>query len=63
MPETSSQPFSYQSYLLRVWREAPEGPWRASLENATSGEKRAFAQLEDLIDYLRQGLTSPTQAK
>jgi hypothetical protein len=26
--------------------------WRASLENAQTGERRSFASLDDLIDYL-----------
>ena len=44
----------YQSYLLRVWKENPEGEWRASLQNVTSGECRNYATLIDLYDYLSQ---------
>ncbi len=52
----------YQSYLLRVWPEPPDGPWRASLENVANGEKRAFAKLEDLIAFLIVAETvQPTQ--
>jgi len=59
--ETGPNPPSYQSYLLRVWRETPNSPWRASLESVGSGEKQAFAQLEDLIAYLRNGTNPTTQ--
>jgi hypothetical protein len=44
----------YQSYLLRLWRakEGEEG-WRASLESAQTGERKGFATLDALFDYVR----------
>jgi len=44
----------YRSYLLRLWREeqAP-GAWRASLESVITGERRGFASLDALFDFLR----------
>jgi hypothetical protein len=53
---------AYLSYLLRLWRvenhgEVPgagEAIWRASLESARTGEKRTFASLDDLLDFLRE---------
>jgi hypothetical protein len=44
----------YQSYLLRLWRakEGAEG-WRASLESAQTGERKGFATLSALFDYVR----------
>ncbi len=44
----------YQSYLLRLWRakEGQEG-WRASLESAQTGERKGFATLDALFDYVR----------
>lgn len=45
----------YQSFLLRMWRERPDGAWRASLENVTSGEKHGFAHLEQLVAFLEKG--------
>ena len=44
----------YQSYLLRLWRakEGEEG-WRASLESAQTGERKGFANLDALFDYVR----------
>ena len=38
----------YQSYLLRVWKEDPDGELRASLRNVSSGECRHYASLIDL---------------
>jgi hypothetical protein len=42
----------YQSYLLRLWREEPNGAWRVSLENITNGEKHGFAHFEQLVAFL-----------
>lgn len=49
----------YSSYLLRMWRDSGEegtGPtreasWRASLQSPGTGDRVAFASLEDLFDY------------
>ena len=46
----------YQSYLLRLWQESPHAPWRASLQDATTGERRAFSNLESLFTYLEDNL-------
>ena len=45
----------YQSYLLRLWRadEGEEG-WSVSLESAQTGERRGFADLEAMFDFLRR---------
>lgn len=52
--ERSEEQSVYQSYLLRLWRvkEGEEG-WRASLESAQTGERRGFATLDGLFDYVR----------
>jgi hypothetical protein len=51
-----NQPPVYQSYLLRLWRASGDGEpiWRASLERAGTGERWAFANLEQLFTFLRQ---------
>jgi hypothetical protein len=44
----------YLSYLLRLW-ETSNGEariWRASLESPGSGQRRGFANLQSLIDFL-----------
>jgi hypothetical protein len=46
---------SYWSYLLRLWL-SPSGDrmlLRASLENAQTGERIGFGDLENLFTYLR----------
>ena len=45
----------YQSYLLRLWRVSEgEEDWCVSLESARTGERRGFADLEAMLDFLRQ---------
>ncbi len=44
----------YQSYMLRLWREAPDGSYRASLQATTNGDQLAFADLPTLFTFLVQ---------
>jgi hypothetical protein len=46
----------YYAYLLRLWRVDgdAEPAWRASLQDATSGEEAGFPDLAALFEYLRQ---------
>jgi hypothetical protein len=50
----AGEQLDYQSYLLRLWRakEGEEG-WRASLESAQTGERKGFATLDALFEYVR----------
>lgn len=43
----------YVSYLLRLWRDADSGPWRATLVDGQSGQSRSFADPGRLFAYLR----------
>jgi hypothetical protein len=55
----------YLAYLLRLWQIQDKGKigWRASLENAHTGEKLAFAHLDELVGFLREriGLAPPAE--
>jgi hypothetical protein len=44
----------YHAGLLRLWREGARGAWRASLQDAESGVRLGFADLERLFAYLRR---------
>lgn len=44
---------TYQAYLLRLWRDNPQSPWRATLQSAATEELRHFATLTDLWAFLR----------
>jgi hypothetical protein len=44
----------YLAYLLRLWqvRNKGQADWRASVENAHTGERQGFASLADLFTFL-----------
>jgi hypothetical protein len=42
----------YLAYLLRLWRDGDGAPWRASLENTSTGEAKPFAEIRMLTAYL-----------
>ena len=46
------------AYLIRLWQVHSEGQlvWRASLEDAHSGEKRGFGNLAELFAFLQKKL-------
>ena len=67
--ERTQEKPDYHSYLLRLWRESNAGQsergssespdttgwvWRASLESPQADDRKGFASLEDLFDFLRQ---------
>ena len=43
---------AYHAYLLRLWRERADDPWRILLEKAATGERHGFGSLESLFSYL-----------
>jgi hypothetical protein len=50
MPEPT-----HYSYMLRLWREQSQAPWRVTLfAVAQPDERRQFDTLEDCFAYLRQ---------
>jgi hypothetical protein len=53
----------YRSYLLRLWQvQSGDAPiWRASLEDARTGERHGFAELEQLFAFLKQQTNDDTQ--
>lgn len=42
----------YRSFMLRLWREAPNTPYHASLQATTDGEQILFADLSALFTFL-----------
>lgn len=44
----------YQAYLLCLWRDDGQAPWRASLQEAQAGQLISFASVAQLIVYLEQ---------
>jgi hypothetical protein len=52
----SGKPVKYRSFLLRLWQTMSGGRlvWRASLEEARSGQRQGFADLQGLFEFLRR---------
>jgi len=66
--ETLQEWPDHLSYLLRLWQESDAGQshpagkkaaWRASLESVRTGERRSFASLDELFDFLREQTSAP----
>ena len=55
----------YFAYMLRLWQVASdeELAWRASLESPRTGERRGFASLEALFEFLREQTESQPQSQ
>jgi hypothetical protein len=42
----------YRSFLLRIWQESEQSPWRGSLQSVDDGNTVAFGELESLLLFL-----------
>ena len=42
----------YRAYLVRLWQDAPDSPWRASAQSVQSGEVVRFGSLRALFTFL-----------
>lgn len=48
----SSAARDYHAYLLRLWREDADAPWRCSLQAADGTQRLGFADMAQLVAYL-----------
>jgi hypothetical protein len=46
-------PGEYHAYLVRLWQEHPQAPWRASVQSVATGETVRFADLDRLFAFLQ----------
>jgi hypothetical protein len=46
-------PGEYHAYLVRLWQEHPQAPWRASVQSVETGETMRFADLGQLFAFLQ----------
>lgn len=54
---------SYLSHLVRLWQDTPDAPWRTSIQNVATDDRRGFANLESLAAFLREQSEQTTQAE
>lgn len=52
-PIAFSKPAHYTAYMVRLWQDSPQKPWRASAQSAQTGEKVYFTGLEELFAFLQ----------
>ncbi|RIK44387.1 MAG: hypothetical protein DCC55_02800 [Chloroflexi bacterium] len=59
----NAQPTSpnYRAYLVRLWRDEAQEPWRASAQSVQSGELIRFATLEELFAFLEIHMPDSSQ--
>lgn len=50
---------NYHSYLLRLWRDQPDEPWRAALQATATGERINFAEIPQMFEFLLATLAPP----
>jgi hypothetical protein len=50
-PDREDRPLSY-TFLLTLWRERDDGPWRAALRMSDGGARLGFADMEELAEFL-----------
>ncbi len=53
MPGLATDPERYQSYLLRLWKETPDLPWRFQVHCVSTGDEHRFAELDQVLAFLR----------
>jgi hypothetical protein len=58
----STDPDRYRSYLLRLWREGPDAPWRCQVQCVGRGRKRCFAGLAEMFEFLVADADDKTEA-
>jgi hypothetical protein len=46
----------HRAYLIRLWREDEQAPWRGKLIIPQSGEERFFATADQLLTFLTVAL-------
>ena len=45
---------NYYAYLVRMWREHADAPWRVRVQAVESGEVFLFASLSEFVVFLEQ---------
>ena len=53
----SVDPDRYRSYLLRLWREAPDAPWRCQVICVGTGRVCRFSCIAETLEFLMADVT------
>ncbi len=58
---TDHQIDTYSSFLVRLWQDAPDGPWRVSTQSVRTGEVMRFATIHDFYNFMRVEICQPAR--
>ena len=47
-------PGTYRAFLVRLWQDSADAPWRALARDAETGEEYRFATIEQLFLFLHR---------
>ena len=59
---SQQQQLRYTAYLVRLWQDTAQGPWRASAQSVQSGQITRFGSLAELFAFLETASTGAAQA-
>jgi hypothetical protein len=54
MTDTVPPDVRYHAYLVRLWQDRPDRPWRALVRNCANDEELRFATVEELFLFLHR---------
>lgn len=57
-----ADPERYQSFLLRLWKETPDLPWRYQVHCVATGDEYRFSELDQVIAFLKGAAGGPEPA-
>ena len=58
----SQQQLRYTAYLVRLWQDSAQGPWRASAQSVQSGQITRFGSLAEHFVFLETTSVGAAQA-
>jgi hypothetical protein len=50
--DAAAQSLLYEAYMVRIWRDSPQSPWRASAQLVADGKIVNFGNLPALFEFL-----------
>jgi len=50
--DAEAQSQLYEAYMVRIWCDSPQSPWRASAQRVADGQTINFGNLPALFDFL-----------
>jgi hypothetical protein len=60
--DNQEQDRNTQSFLLRLWRESPQTPWRIYVRDLHEDSSQVFADFNGLFRYLKLQVKPPSDA-